>query len=80
MIEDLMCRFQPSLPGLKEAYPDRWSKIETYTAGLMVGFPDVPSNRDKVVTILPEAPVLICIFAHDISGPRANFEAHSVAD
>jgi hypothetical protein len=69
MIENLMCRFQLSLPRLYEAYP----------AGLMVCFPDVPSRRDNVVTILPEVRVLICIFAHDIIGSWANFDAHSVA-
>jgi len=79
MIENLMCRFQLSLPRLYEAYSDRWSKIETYSAGLMVCFPDVPSRRDDVVTILPEVRVLICISAHEISGSRANFDAHSVA-
>lgn len=79
MIEDLMCRFQVDLPRLYEIYPDKWSQIETYIAGLMARFPDVLIRRNNVVTVIPEARMLVRIIAHDIDGFRANLEAHSAA-
>lgn len=79
MIEDLMCRFQIDLPLLFKTYPDKWSQIETYIAGLLSRFPDVLVRRDDVVTLRREARMLIRIIAHDIDGFRANLEAHSMA-
>ena len=79
MIEDLMCRFQIDLPRLYKTYPDKWSKIETYIAGLMLRFPDVLDRRDDVVAVRPEGRMLIRIIAHDIDGFRSNLEAHSTA-
>lgn len=79
MIEDLMCRFQIDLPLLFKTYPDKWSQIETYIAGLLSRFPDVLVRRDDVVTLRREARMLIRIIAHDIDGFRADLEAHSMA-
>lgn len=79
MIEDLMCRFQIDLPLLFKTYPDKWSQIETYIAGLLSRFPDVLVRRDDVVALRREARMLIRIIAHDIDGFRADLEAHSMA-
>ncbi|KQI67564.1 coproporphyrinogen III oxidase [Loktanella sp. 3ANDIMAR09] len=79
MIEDLMCRFRIDLQRLHASFPDRWSQIETYIAGLMKRFPDVLERRCNVVTLRPEARMLVRIIAHDIDGFRADLVAHSVA-
>ena len=79
MIENLMCHFELDLPRLFKNYPDKWSQIETYIAGLMSRFPDVLSRRDNVVSLRDDARSLIRIIAHDIDGFKANLEAHSAA-
>lgn len=79
MIEDLMCRFQIDLTRLYQAYPDKWSQIETYIMDLLSRFPDVLDRHDDVVALRPEARMLIRIIAHDIDGFSSDLQSHSMA-